>query len=60
MNKDSKFVPISEVKTTKKSNRVEDNFIVNEYSALRRKKERPENQLQPDLNEIQRFVKREN
>ena len=34
-------------------------FILNEISVRRREKERPENQIEPKLNEIQRFVKRE-
>ncbi len=34
-------------------------FIPNRISVLRREKNKPENKLEPDLNEIQRFVKRE-
>ncbi len=59
MSKIEKFVPLKTTKPMEKHSSIESEFTLNEFTERRKQKDRPENQLQPDLNEIQRFVKRE-
>lgn len=60
MSKVEKFVALELNSPVKKHTNAEPEFVLNEFSAKRKEKLRPENQLEPDINEIQRFVKREN
>ncbi len=58
MRNNSNFISIHAIRTQRKNSNLEAKFIPNKISVLRREKSRPENKLEPDLNEIQRFVKR--
>lgn len=52
------FIPVQSIKSQRKSSSLKSTFVPNKMSALRKQKSRPENKLEPDINEIQRFVKR--
>ena len=58
MSKIDKFEPLSR-QNKKKENSSKTNFVPNSFSVLKMQKERPENQLEPNINEIQRFTTRE-
>lgn len=53
------FIPVQSIRLQRKNSSLKSNFVPNKISALRKQKNRPENKLEPDINEIQRFVKRE-
>ena len=59
MDNAENFVLLKDVEVEEKSGDKENGFTLNEISIRRRKKERPENQIEPEINEIQRFGKRE-
>lgn len=54
MNKNN-FIPYRE----KENNDSEPKFVPNKITALRRKKSLPQNQLEPELSEIPKYISRD-
>lgn len=55
MKNEDRFVPLD----LQKKNSLKTNFEPNEFYMLRKQKEKPENQLEPNINDIQRYSNRE-